>query len=317
MSIYLVTGGAGFIGSSMVEALLERGHTVRVVDNLTSGRRENLQRLSGPLDVAELDINETEALTKAMRGVEIVIHLAALASVQASMRDPLRTHHVNATGTLSVLIAARDAKARRVLYAGSSAAYGDADIATEILPPKPLSPYGAAKLSGEMYCAAFANAYGLETVILRYFNIFGPRQDPASEYAAVVPRFITGLLRGVPPTIYGDGQQTRDFTYVGNVVHANLLAAAADPARVSGETFNIATGNPLTLLDLTAAIGKALNRNVQPRFEPARAGDIRHSQANIDKAGERLGYEPVIDFAEGLRRTLDWYKEHAPSKEPS
>jgi len=311
MSIYLVTGGAGFIGSSMVEALLDRGHVVRVVDNLTSGRRENLQRLSGPLDVAEMDINETESLTKVMRGVEVVIHLAALASVQASMRDPLRTHHVNATGTLSVLIAARDAKARRVIYAGSSAGYGDADIATEALPPKPLSPYGAAKLCGEMYCTAFATAYALETVILRYFNIFGPRQDPASEYAAVVPRFITALLRGEPPTIYGDGQQTRDFTHIENVVYANLLAAVADPARVSGETFNIATGTPLTLLALASAIGAALDHPIQPHFEPARVGDIRHSQANIDKAGERLGYEPVIDFADGLRRTLDWYKENA------
>jgi UDP-glucose 4-epimerase len=305
----LVTGGCGFIGSHLVAALLARGHRVRVVDNLTTGRRENLADLAADVELLVGDVADPEVARRAVQGCEIVFHLAALASVARSVEAPLPTHVANATGTLSLLLAARAAGVRRVIYAGSSSAYGDSVVLPkhEGLPPQPLSPYAAAKLAGEHYCAAFARSYGLETLTLRYFNVFGPRQDPASEYAAVVPRFITAMLHGQAPVIYGDGRQTRDFTYVDNVVEANLLAMEAP--RADGAVFNVACGARYSLLDLVDRLNAILGTALAPRHAPARPGDVRHSQASIARAQEQLGYRVRVSFEEGLARTVAWYRE--------
>ena len=304
----LVTGGCGFIGSHLVAALLARGDTVRVLDNLSTGRRANLDALLADVELLEGDLRDPDTVRRAVADVDAVFHQAALASVPRSVEAPLPTHDADATGTLHVLVAARAAGVRRVVYAGSSSAYGDAPTLPkhEEMPVRPLSPYAAAKLAGEHYCAAFARSLGLETVTLRYFNIFGPRQDPQSQYAAVVPRFVMALLAGRPPTIYGDGTQSRDFTYVDNVVAANLLALEAPEA--SGESINVACGERYSLLDLVAALNAALGTAIAPRHEPRRAGDVQHSLASIEKAERLLGYRPVVAFGEGLRRTVAWYQ---------
>lgn len=308
---YLITGGAGFIGSHMAERLVNDGHQVRVVDNLATGRRENLAHLEGRLTFHAISITDAAALPPLFEGVDYVFHMAALPSVPRSISDPLLTHEYNVTGTLNVLVAARDAGVKRVVYAASSSAYGDipGDYKTEDLPPRPMSPYGAAKLAGEYYCQAFTQVYGLETVCLRYFNVFGPRQDPTSQYAAVIPLFITAMLDGRRPTIYGDGHQSRDFTYIDNVVHGNLLAARAPDA--AGQVMNLATGGRITLMELVARINAILGTNFEPVFAPERPGDIKHSRAGIEKAQRLLGYRPIVDFDDGLARAVAWYQNGA------
>jgi UDP-glucose 4-epimerase len=308
MASCLVTGGAGFIGSHIVESLVERGHKVRVLDNLSTGYLRNLEKVQNQIDFVEGDILDADLVAKVIRGVDWVFHQAALASVPRSVERPLETHAACATGTLVLLDAARKAQVRRFIYAGSSSAYGDQPFSAkrESDLPDPISPYGAAKLAGEAYCRAFFATYGLPTVVIRYFNVFGPRQDPDSPYSAVIPLFITAILKGKRPIIYGDGGQSRDFTYVANVVHANLLAAEKDG--VGGRVFNAAGGRSITLLQLLAALNEVLGTNVEPEFAPPRPGDIRESMADITAARKWLGYEPQIDFLEGLRRSVDYYR---------
>lgn len=300
----LVTGGAGFIGSHLVSALLARGDRVVVLDNFSSGRRSNLDELAGEIELVEGDLRSYERVHAAMGGVELVVHQGALPSVPRSVQDPLTTNEVNVGGTLNVLLAARDEGARRVLFASSSSVYGDADglLRDETQRPQPLSPYGVAKLAAESYCRAFWQVYGLETVSLRYFNVFGPRQDPQSQYAAVVPRFIARLLEEKPPVIYGDGNQSRDFTYVGNVVAGNLLAASAP--NVAGEVLNVATGGSLTVNELSAAIQESLGVHIEPIYEPGRVGEVEHSAADISRATRLLGYEPRERVEEGIATTI-------------
>jgi UDP-glucose 4-epimerase len=308
---YIVTGGAGFIGSHLVERLLRDGHHVRVVDNLATGRRENLAHLDGGFEFHQLSITDEKALTPIFAGADTVFHQAALPSVPRSVDDPLTTHEYNVTGTLNVLLAARDAGVRRVIYAASSSAYGDieGEFKDETMPPRPLSPYGVAKLAGEYYCQAFTQVYRLETVCLRYFNVFGPRQDPTSQYAAVIPLFITAMLDDRRPTIYGDGLQSRDFTYIDNVVHGNLLAAQAP--RAVGQVMNLATGGRITLLDLVGKINDLLGTRLAPIHAEPRPGDIKHSRADIARARDLLDYTPVVDFDSGLARTVEWYRRRS------
>ncbi len=309
---YLVTGGAGFIGSHLVDALVGEGQRVRVVDNFSTGKRENLAQSRDAIDLFECSITDRPALAEAMRGVEYVFHLAALASVPRSVDNPLACHEHNVTGTLNVLLAARDAGVKRVVYAGSSSAYGDveSEFKAEDMLPNPLSPYAAAKLAGEHYCQAFTTVFGLETVTVRYFNVFGPRQDPLSTYAAVIPRFVTAMLRGEPPQVEGDGLQTRDFTYIDNVVHGTLLACRTPG--VAGEVFNIACGSRISLLAMIDLLNGLLGESIGPDFVAPRPGDVRHSRAAIGKAQRLLAYEPVVSFEEGLARTLAWYRAQIP-----
>lgn len=308
MTDYLVTGGAGFIGSHIAEALARQGHRVRVFDNLSTGKRENVDTLPGKVEFVAGDLLDANAVTDAAKGVEVVYHQAALASVPRSVEKPLDTHAACVTGTLHVLEAARMAGVRRVIYAGSSSAYGNQikPSKNESDPPAPLSPYAAAKLAGEFYCQAFTATYGLETVVIRYFNVFGPRQDPNSEYSAVIPKFVTAMLQGTRPTIFGDGGQSRDFTFVENVVAGNLAAATAP--NVAGRVFNVACGREYTLLDLVASINRVLGTKVEPHFAPPRAGDVRNSLADISAARAALGYTPQVDFDEGLRRSIEYYR---------
>ncbi|MEK6608521.1 MAG: SDR family oxidoreductase [Myxococcota bacterium] len=317
MSAYLVTGGAGFVGSALVHELVRRGEQVRVLDDFSTGRRANLADVALQIDLVEADVTDLAAVERAVRGVEIVLHQAALASVGRSVEDPLGTSRVNATGTLTVLEAARRAGVRRVVYAASSSSYGEtvALPKVESMSPRPMSPYAAAKLAGELYASAYTHCYGLETVALRYFNVFGPRQDPASDYAAVIPRFVTAYLRGEPPTVFGDGRQSRDFCYIDNVVAANLLACAAPGA--SGSVFNVACGDAIDLLGVLDRLAEIFGRRIEPRMEPARPGDVRHSRASIDRAREVLGYEPRVRFEEGLRKTVEWYRARAASAHPT
>lgn len=312
LQTYLVTGGAGFIGSHIVDTLVREGHRVRVIDNFSTGKRENLALSLEHIELFEASITDRAALDEAIQGVDYVLHLAALASVPRSVDDPLSCHEHNVTGTLNVLLAARDAGVRRVVYAGSSSAYGDveSDFKAEDMLPQPLSPYAAAKLAGEHYCQAISSVYGLETVTVRYFNVFGPRQDPLSTYAAVIPKFVTAMLRGEPPRVEGDGLQTRDFTYIDNVVHGTLLACHTPG--ISGEVFNIACGGQISLLEMIDILNKLLGTTIAPVFVAPRPGDVRHSRAAIDKARDRLGYEPLISFSEGLARTLAWYHTQMP-----
>lgn len=314
MTTYIVTGGAGFIGSHIAERLLKDGHQVRIVDNLITGKEEHLEHLkalNGDLSIHRASITDFESLPPIFQGAEVVFHQAALASVPRSVADPLSTHAHCVTGTLHVLKAAQESGVRRVVYAASSSAYGDqeGDFKTESMIPDPISPYGAAKLAAEYYCKVFYHVYGLETVALRYFNVFGARQDPQSEYAAVIPKFITRMLEGQSPIIYGDGQQSRDFTYIDNVVHGNLLAASSPDAK--GEVMNLAMGGNVSLLQLVEKINAILGTAIPARHEEARAGDILHSQAAIDKAAELLDFSPIVSFDEGLRRTVEWYKQAA------
>jgi UDP-glucose 4-epimerase len=307
MARVLVTGGAGFIGSHLVDALVARGDQVRVLDNLSTGRAANLAHHRGRIELVEGDIADRKAVQAAVAGVECIFHQAALASVQRSVEKPLDTHAACVTGTLTLIDEARRAKVRRIIYAASSSAYGDQPTSSkrESDLPLPISPYGAAKLAAEYYLAAFAAMGDIETVSLRYFNVFGPRQDPHGEYSAVIPRFITAMLSGTPPVIYGDGHQSRDFTFVENVVAGNLLAATVPG--VSGRVVNVAAGGNISLLQLIAALNKLLNLQVKPRHEAARTGDVRESMADITLARKLLGYEPRIGFEEGLRRSIDYY----------
>jgi len=310
---YVVTGGAGFIGSHIAERLLRDGHRVRVIDNLLTGNPDTLtylKSLDGDLEITEGSITELDTLQTLFKGVNVVFHQAALPSVPRSIADPLETHAHCVTGTLNVLVAARDNDVQRVVYAASSSAYGDqeGDYKVETMSPQPISPYGVAKLAGEYYLQAFYHSYGLETVALRYFNVFGKRQDPTSAYAAVIPKFITMMLNGDRPTIYGDGTQSRDFTYIDNVVHGNLLASTAEKA--PGETVNLATGGQVVLNELVDKLNHILGTDLDAIHTDPRTGDILHSRAGIDKAGELLGFEPIVDFDEGLRRTVEWYQSN-------
>ena len=301
---YLVTGGAGFIGSHVVDELLRRGESVRVIDNFSTGHRENLSKTLGDVHLVEGDLRSYERAHNAVAGVDYVIHLAALPSVPRSVQDPLTTNAVNITGTLNILLAARDAGVRRVVTASSSSVYGPSAVSPkhESLVPSPISPYGVSKLAAEQYTAAFHAVYGLETVALWYFNVFGPRQDPNSQYSGVVPLFITSALEGKNPVIYGDGLQTRDFTYVSNIVDATLSAMSADKA--AGRVINVGCGDSHSLLDLVAAIEQAWGQPLAPGFAPERAGDVKHSCADISLGRELIGYEPRVSFDEGVGATF-------------
>ena len=301
----LVTGGAGFIGSHLVEALLAEGRTVRVVDNLATGHRSNLAHLEGSFEWLEGDLADYEVCAEATRDVEHVLHHAAIPSVPRSVLEPLQSHASGATATLNLLEAARIAGARRFVFAASSSAYGNTDELPkhEGMVPNPLSPYAASKLAGEHYVRVYARTMGLDGVSLRYFNVFGPRQDPSSPYSGVISLFARGMAEGRRPVIYGDGSQTRDFTYVANVVQANLRALKAEHP-LDGEALNVGTGLRISLLDLVAALNGALGTDLEPEFRPARAGDVRDSQASLDRIKAVLGYEPSVGFEEGLRRTL-------------
>jgi nucleoside-diphosphate-sugar epimerase len=310
---YLVTGGAGFIGSNLVSALLAEGRRVRVLDNFLTGKRENLaglaERYGDSFQLIEGDLRDIEATRRAVEGAEFILHQGALPSVPRSVADPVLSNEINVGGTINLLVAARDAGVKRVVFAASSSAYGDTPELPkrESMTPNPKSPYAAQKLAGELYMRIFHEVYGLETVSLRYFNVFGPNQDPASMYAAVIPRFITGVLAGTPPTIYGDGLQTRDFTYIDNVVRANIQACEA-PKEACGKVVNIACGDRVSLLDILEIVYDLAGRRVAPRFEPPRAGDVRDSLADISLAKELLGYEPRVGFPEGLSRTFDFFR---------
>jgi len=305
MTRVLVTGGAGFIGSNLVAALLERGDDVRVLDNFSTGSRRNLASLGREVEVVEGDLRSYERVHTAVRGVEVVFHQGALGSVPRSVQDPLTSTAVNVEGTLNVLLAARDEGIRRVVAASSSSVYGDGGAfpRVETQAPNPLSPYAVAKLAAERFCVTFSRVYGLETVALRYFNVFGPRQDPTSQYAAVVPRFIEAIAAGRPVTVHGDGEQSRDFTFVENVVGANLLAADADGAE--GRVLNIATGGSETVNALADTIGRLLDRPVEKTYGPAQPGDVRESWADVSAARETIGYETTVTFEEGLQRTME------------
>jgi UDP-glucose 4-epimerase len=306
---YLVTGAAGFIGRSIAAALAARGESVRGIDNFITGKRANLVGLEA-MEFMEGDLADPVACAQACTGVEIIFHEAALASVPRSVADPVATNVNCVDATLNLLVAARAAGVRRVIYAGSSSAYGDTPTLPkhEEMLPNPISPYAVAKLAGEQYMRAFARVYGLETVVLRYFNVFGPYQDPTSHYSGVLAIFCRRMLAGEQPTIYGDGEQSRDFTYIDNVVHANLLAAAAPAKKVSGQMMNTATGSRITLNKTFAILCELTGYNGKPAYANGRAGDIRDSLADIRLAGDLLGYKPIVDFREGLRRTVEWYR---------
>jgi UDP-glucose 4-epimerase len=305
---YLVTGGAGFIGSNTVDELVRRGHSVAVLDNLSAGKEENLAGVAEKIEFIRGSITDAATVRSACRGVDYVLHLAARTSVPRSVEDPVETNRINVDGTLTVLVAAREAKVRRVVFAASSSAYGETPTLpkAETMPPSPISPYGVSKLVGEAYAQVFGTVYGLENVSLRYFNVFGPRQDPGSPYSGVLSRFITALLDGVRPVVFGDGEQSRDFTYVQDVVEANLLACEAQ--QVSGMVFNVGTGNRFTLNQTLKLLEKIAGKPAKPKYDPPREGDIHDSQADIRLARKMLGYNPRVGFEEGLRRTWEWYR---------
>jgi len=306
--VYLVTGGAGFIGSNIAEALVKRGDRVRVFDNFVTGRRENLEA-AGRVELIEGDLRDPVAVRRAVAGVDGVFHEAALRSVPRSVDDPTSSNEVNITGTLNLLMACREAKVRRVVYASSSSVYGDdpALPKVETLPTNPISPYAVSKLGAENYCRTFARLYGLETVSLRYFNVFGPRQNPESIYSAVIPRFLEQALKREPLEVHGDGLQSRDFTYIDNVVQGNLRAMEAPAAGASGEVFNVACNTRHSLIDIADEIGRFLGRTLERKHVAARAGDVKHTLADISKAERLLGYKPTIDFAEGMHRTCTYF----------
>ncbi|MCI0354234.1 MAG: SDR family oxidoreductase [Acidobacteria bacterium] len=311
MALFLITGVAGFIGSSLARGLLERRHQVRGLDDFSTGKRENLAGLLGRIDFREASLLDAAALADACRGVDYVLHQAAIPSVPRSVADPLESNRANVDGTVNLLLAARDAQVKRVVNAASSSAYGETPTLPkrEDMTPSPISPYAVAKLAGEMYMTSFYRCYGLETVSLRYFNVFGPHQDANSQYSAVLARFITSMLRGERPVVYGDGEQSRDFTYIENVVEANLLAATVPSDGVAGRVFNIATGQRATLNQTFQLLKKLTGYTGDVRYEAARAGDIKHSLADISAAQKSLGYRVVVDFEEGLRRTVEWYRK--------
>jgi UDP-glucose 4-epimerase len=311
MGRYLVTGAAGFIGSSIVKALAERGREVRALDDFSTGKRENLAGLKDPIDIREISLLDLAGTKSACEGVECVFHEAAVPSVPKSVAEPKMTNAVNIEGTLNLLLAARDAGVRRVIYAGSSSAYGESESLPkrEDMSPRPISPYAVQKLAAEHYMHAFSKVYGLETVTLRYFNVFGPRQDAGSQYSGVLAKFITFMLQGRTPTIFGDGEQSRDFTYVENVVAANLLASEAPAVEVSGKMFNVATGVRYSLNQTYKLLQEIIGFQSAPQYAPTRTGDVKHSLADITLAKKHLNYAPVVGFEEGLRRTVDWYRQ--------
>jgi UDP-glucose 4-epimerase len=311
MAFYVVTGGAGFIGSHLTDALLERGESVRVVDSFITGKRENIEALSGTVELVEGDLADPEVARQAVAGADYVLHQAAIPSVPRSVADPLTSHRANVDATLQLLLAARDSGVKRIVYAGSSSAYGDAPTLPkrESMPAAPLSPYALQKLIGEQYMRMFTELYGLETVTIRYFNVFGPRQDPSSPYSGVIALFATALLAGKPVTIVGDGAQTRDFTYVSNIVDGVLRAVTAPEA--SGQVINVATGRQISINELASTLGAVIGTSLPPVHADARVGDVRHSLADITRARELLGYEPEVDLEEGLRRTVDWYRRQS------
>ncbi len=310
MALYLITGVGGFIGSSLARALLARGEKVRGVDNFSTGKRENLTEILDRIDFCEADICDLDAMQQACAGVDFVLHQAAIPSVPKSVLDPLGSNRANVDGTVNVLVAARDAKVKRVVYAASSSAYGDTPTLPkhEAMRPDPISPYAVAKLAGEHYMVSFYRCYGLETVCLRYFNVFGPRQDPSSPYSGVLAKFITSMLHGEQPTIFGDGEQSRDFTYIDNVVDGNLLACCAPAARAAGKVFNVATGRRITLNETFRALQALTSYSGQPNYGSERSGDIKHSLADISRAEADLGYRPSVSFEDGLRKTVEWYR---------
>jgi UDP-glucose 4-epimerase len=311
MPTYLVTGGAGFIGSNIVERLLKDNQSVRVLDNYSTGRKENLEAFKDRIEIMEGDIRDLEVCRKAVRDVQYVLHQAALASVPRSVEDPIASNDANIGGTLNMLVAARDAGVERLVFAASSSAYGDTPTLPkeESMTPQPLSPYAINKLVGEHYCRVFFQLYGFQAVALRYFNVFGPRQDPKSQYAAVIPLFVTALMEGRAPVIFGDGEQSRDFTFVDNVVQANLLAAQTPQA--AGEVINVACADRLTLNELAAVLKELLGSDIEFQYEDPRPGDIKHSWADISKARRILGFEPQLSVRDGLKKTVAWYQNQA------
>ncbi len=310
MALYLITGIGGFIGSSLARALLARGERVRGVDNFSTGKRENLADIKDRIELNEADILDLDAMHKACAGVDYVLHQAAIPSVPKSVLDPLGSNRVNIDGTVNVLVAARDAKVKRVVYAASSSAYGDTPTLPkhEAMTPDPISPYAVQKLASEHYLISFYRCYGLETVALRYFNVFGPRQDPSSPYSGVLAKFITVMLAGEQPVIFGDGEQSRDFTYIDNAVEANLLACKAPAERTAGKVFNVAIGTRVSLNETFKLLQGMTGYSGQVKYGPERGGDIKHSLADISKAEAALGYKPSVNFEDGLRRTVDWYR---------
>src|SRR5882724_7298840 len=310
MSLYLITGIGGFIGSSLARALVARGEQVRGVDNFSTGKKENMAEIFQQIDFHQADLLDLDAMHKACAGVDFVLHQAAIPSVPKSVLDPLANNRANVDGTVNLLVAARDAKVKRVVYAASSSAYGDTPTLPkhEDMSPDPISPYAVAKLASEHYMISFYRCYGLETVCLRYFNVFGPRQDPSSPYSGVLARFITQMLKGEQPTILGDGKQSRDFTYVDNAVEANLLACKAAAKEVAGRVFNVATGRRVDLNETFQILKKLTGYPGNVSYGPERAGDVKHSLADLARAKKHLGYTPKVDFEEGLRRTIDWYR---------
>jgi nucleoside-diphosphate-sugar epimerase len=310
MAVYLITGIGGFIGSSLARELLQRGEQVRGVDNFSTGKRENLAEIQKQIDFREADILDLDAMKSACAGADYVLHQAAIPSVPKSVLDPMGSNRANVDGTVNVLVAARDAKVKRVIYAASSSAYGDTPTLPkhERMTPDPISPYAVAKLASEHYMISFYRCYGLETVALRYFNVFGPRQDPSSPYSGVLAKFITQMLNGNQPTIFGDGEQSRDFTYIDNVVEANLLACKSPASQVAGKMFNVATARRVTLNETFVALQKLTSYSGSPIYAAERGGDIKHSLADISSAEAHLDYKPKVSFEEGLRKTVDWYR---------
>ncbi len=310
MSVYLITGVGGFIGSSLARELLQRGEQVRGVDNFSTGKRDNLAQILKQIDFREADMLDLDAMKSACSGADYVLHQAAIPSVPKSVLDPIASNRANVDGTVNVLVAARDAKVKRVIYAASSSAYGDTPTLPkhERMAPDPISPYAVAKLASEHYMISFYRCYGLETVALRYFNVFGPRQDPSSPYSGVLAKFITQMLSGQQPTIFGDGEQSRDFTYIDNVVDANLLACKAPASQVAGKMFNVATARRVTLNETFYALQKLTSYSGSPLYTAERGGDIKHSLADISSAEAHLGYKPKVSFEDGLRKTVDWYR---------
>jgi len=313
MATYLITGIAGFIGSSLARAVLAQGDQVRGIDNLSTGRRANLCEILDRIEFHEADIVDASAAAQACRGVDYVLHQAAIPSVPKSIRDPLGSNRANVDGTVNLLVAARDAGVKRAVYAASSSAYGDTPTLPkhEGMTPNPISPYAVAKLAGEYYMTSFYRCYGLETVSLRYFNIFGPRQDPSSPYSGVLAKFITLMLGGEPPTIFGDGKQSRDFTYVDNAVQANLLACKAPAKEVAGQVFNVAVGQRVDLNETVEILRKLTGYAGEVKYEAERTGDVKHSLADLSRSEKHLGYRPTVGFEEGLRRTVEWYRSQA------
>ena len=306
---FLVTGGAGFIGSNLADELIRRGGRVRIIDNLVTGSRSNLEEIGGDFDFVEADLNDAGAVRKMLDGVDAVFHQAALPSVPRSVANPAETHQACVNGTFNLLEQCRAAGVKRLVYAASSSAYGDQPILpkVEMMRPDPLSPYAAAKLAGEHYCRVFHTVYGMETVALRYFNVFGPRQDPSSHYSGVISRFIDAFMKGTTPVIYGDGEQSRDFTFIANVVDANIKAAASPQA--AGEVMNVANGERVTLNELVQVLGNITGKpDVRPEYQDERKGDVKHSQADNRRAVELIGYEKLVGLEEGLRRTIEWWK---------